>query len=84
MKQGGRSSTIISTSLGDSPNASVLQARDINTDSFTSEAAIPVPVTLNETKAKLNITGNVQKKRRTIDPATHTELRSRLAGLGAD
>ncbi|KHJ97207.1 hypothetical protein OESDEN_02823 [Oesophagostomum dentatum] len=80
----GRGSGMIPTSLADSPVASVLQARDINADSFSSEAAIPVPATLNETKAKLGVAASAQKKRRTIDPATHTELRSRLAGIGAD
>ncbi|EYC31023.1 hypothetical protein Y032_0004g1910 [Ancylostoma ceylanicum] len=84
MRQSGRGSVILPTPLADSPIASVLQARDINADSFSSEAAIPVPVTLNETKAKLGMTSTVQKKRRTMDSATHTELRSRLAGLGAD
>ncbi|ETN81746.1 hypothetical protein NECAME_08286, partial [Necator americanus] len=75
MRQGGRGSVVLPAPLADSPAAAVLQARDINADSFTSEAAIPVPVTLNETKAKLGVTSTAQKKRRTMDSATHTELR---------
>ncbi|WKX94803.1 hypothetical protein Q1695_011794 [Nippostrongylus brasiliensis] len=77
----GRDPMTLSTSMISSVINPVLQARDTNADSF-SEPAIPVPDTMNETKARLST--NPQKKRRTIDPATHIALQTRLAGLGAD
>lgn len=77
----GRDLMNMSTSMISSTIAPVLQATDPNTDSFT-EASIPIPESFNETKAR--ITSTQLKKRRTIDPATHTALQSRLAGLGSD
>ncbi|XGW09738.1 hypothetical protein V3C99_011760 [Haemonchus contortus] len=78
----GRDLMSTSTATISSTIAPVLQARDTNTDNYSSESVIPMPEVLNETKAKL--TAGQVKKRRTIDPATHTALMSRLAGLGAD
>ncbi|KAJ1369319.1 hypothetical protein KIN20_030745 [Parelaphostrongylus tenuis] len=80
MRPGGRgqmshSATVDSSSIG----TTVLQSKDINAESFSVESVIPVPQNLNETKAKL--IADAQKKRRTMDPAIHTALQSRLARL---
>lgn len=78
----GRDPMSLSASMISSSINPVLQARDTNADSF-SEPSIPVPESLNETKAKLTSI-NPTKKRRTMDSAALNSIQSRLAGIGND